>query len=107
MDKTAVLEVVDRFRLALERRGVRVERIILFGSQATQSASPQSDIDLIVISRDFADRNLWARIQMLSEAICDVWSPIEAMGKTPREWDEEDSPVMQFARQGVVIYQAA
>jgi predicted nucleotidyltransferase len=107
MDKATVLDVVDRFRVALERRGVRVERIVLFGSQAAGNASPHSDIDLVVISPDFADRNLWARIQMLSGAICDVWSPIEAVAKTPREWDEEDSPVMQFARQGVVIYQAA
>jgi predicted nucleotidyltransferase len=107
MDKATVLIVVDRFRVALERRGVRVQRIVLFGSQAAGNASAHSDIDLVVISPDFADRNLWARIQMLSEAICDVWSPIEAVGKTQREWDEEDSPVTQFARQGVVVYQAA
>ena len=107
MDQAAVLEVVDKFRLALERDGVHVERIILFGSHAVGGASRESDIDLVVISRDFADMNLWARIQVLSEAICAVWSPIEAVAKTPREWDEEDSLVVQFARQGKVIYQAA
>lgn len=107
MDKTAVLKTIEDFRVALEQKGVRVKRIVLFGSYATGTATRESDIDLVVISPDFSDKDLWARIEILSEAVCRVWSPIEAIASTPEEWEEGDSLALQFARQGEVVFAAA
>ncbi len=48
------VEVITReFVKALRSRNIRVEKAILFGSYATGQATPDSDIDIAVISPDF------------------------------------------------------
>jgi predicted nucleotidyltransferase len=56
MDKAAVVDIVHRFREGLEARGIDVQRLVLFGSYATDSGRKGSDIDVVVISRDFATK---------------------------------------------------
>jgi len=103
MDKSEVLSVVSRFREALEARGVRVEKVILFGSHASGTAQEGSDIDLVVVSRDFAGRPYWGRVETMAEAVAEVWEPIEAVGLTPEEWERGDSLVVEYARNGVSL----
>ena len=103
MDRGAVLDTVSRFRRALEARGIRVERIVLFGSHATGGAREGSDIDVVVVSEDFAGSSYWERLEILSDAIYDVFEPIEALAMTSEEWEEGASPVVEYARMGQVI----
>jgi predicted nucleotidyltransferase len=49
-----IKEIVNRFQKALQAQGINPERVILYGSYAKDTAREGSDIDLIVISRDFA-----------------------------------------------------
>lgn len=106
MDKHAVLDTIERFRLALAAHGVRCNRIILYGSHADGSAREGSDIDLVVISEDFRQASHWQRIESLSAAIYDVWRPIEAVGLTPEEWEKGEAAVVQYAAAGQVVYAA-
>ncbi|MEK7750588.1 MAG: nucleotidyltransferase domain-containing protein [Acidobacteriota bacterium] len=69
-------EIVDRFRRGLEARGIRPQKIILYGSHATGVATAVSDIDVVVISSDFFG------------------------------WDGGESFVVDFARNGEVLYAA-
>jgi predicted nucleotidyltransferase len=103
MDREQVLSIVSRFKKALEERGVRPERVILFGSHADGTAHEGSDIDLVVISEDFADRGYWDRIEVLAEAVAELWEPIEAIAMTPEEWEKGDSPLVEYARDGVSL----
>ena len=92
MDQIAVLKIVQRFRKALEARGVVPEKMILYGSHARGAAGEQSDIDLIVISRDFEHKTFWQRIDLLSD-----------VPMTPEEWETGDSPLVDFAKDGQVV----
>lgn len=103
MDQSAVLEVVGRFRKALEARGVVPEKMILYGSHARGTAGETSDVDLVVISRDFERKTFWQRIDLLSDAIYEVPEPIEAVAMTPEEWEAGDSPLVDFAKNGQVV----
>ena len=104
MDRRAVVEIVERFRKALEARGVKASRIILFGSHASGDAREGSDIDLVVVSEDFRRKDFWGRIDVLSEAIYEVFEPIEAIAMTPEEWERGDSDIVEYARQGELVY---
>ena len=104
MDKEAVLEIISRFRLALERRNVKVSKIILYGSYSAGNYDEGSDIDLVVVSDDFADKGYWERIDSLSDAIFELFEPIEAVAMTPEEWDNGDTQLVQFARKGELEY---
>jgi len=91
MDQSAAIKTVKLFKKALESANIRVERLILFGSHASNTAREDSDIDVVVISPSFTDKGYWERIDILSEAIYRVFAPIEASAFTPEEWQEEHS----------------
>ena len=104
MDKKNVIDVISRFRSALKASGIKIDRIILYGSWAKNTQSESSDIDLVVISEDFRNKNYWERIDILSAAIYKVFQPIEAVAMTPEEWEKEDSFIVTYARDGEVVY---
>ena len=106
MDKDSALKAVSRFRASLERQGVRISKLVLYGSFAQGTAKETSDIDLVVISEDFADKGYWERIDLLSDAIYEVFAPLEAVAMTPEEWERGDSFIVDYARSGEVVYAA-
>ena len=87
----------------METKGVRPQKIVLFGSYSTNTQREDSDIDLVVSSEDFADKDYWDRIDVLSAAIFAVFQPIEAIAMTPEEWERGDSLIVDFARNGEVV----
>jgi predicted nucleotidyltransferase len=106
MDKTAVLKVVAQFQKEIENRGIRPLKVILYGSYASESNLKGSDIDIVVISNDFKDKSYWERIDILSDAIYEVFAPIEAIAMTQDEWDNGDSFAADFARNGEILFAA-
>lgn len=106
MDKSSALEAIDRFRTILESKNITVNKIILYGSFAREDYRDDSDIDVIVISDDFVSFNYWERIDLLSEAIYEIFEPIEAVSFTSKEWESSHSFLVDYARDGEVVYAA-
>lgn len=104
MDKKTVLAIISDFRKAIESAGVKPEKILLYGSFATGNYRPDSDIDLVVISGDFEGKSYWERIDLLSCAIYEVFQPIEAIAMTPKEWEDGNSLIADYAKDGEVVY---
>ena len=104
MDKNSVLKIITDFKNTLESKGIKAEKIILFGSYANGQNREDSDIDLVVISSDFENKNYWERIDILSDAIYDIFEPIEATAFTPDEWNSRDSIITDFAQNGEVVF---
>ncbi|MBF0387496.1 MAG: nucleotidyltransferase domain-containing protein [Candidatus Omnitrophica bacterium] len=103
MGKKDILEILRLFRQTLEERGVHVERMILFGSWAAGTQREGSDIDVVVVSADFAGKDHWARIEAVSGAIYKVFAPIQAFTLTPEEWLSGKKNVCDFARGGELV----
>lgn len=106
MDKAAALGVINQFKTALESKSVSINKIILFGSYMTGKFKEGSDIDLVIISDDFKNKTYWERIDILSDAIYEVFKPIEAVALTSEEWEKGESMVIDYARNGEVVYAA-
>ena len=104
MDKRAVLDIISRFSKAIESGGIRIDKLILFGSYATGRYRQDSDIDIVVISRDFDDKDYWERIDILSSAIYQVFEPIEAVAMSLEEWESGQSLIVDYAKNGQVLY---
>ena len=104
MDQGTVLNIIEQFKCTLSDKGIRIDRIVLFGSHATNVQRPDSDIDIIVVSDSFKDMSYWQRIDILADAISDIFQPIEAIGMTNEEWDNKTFLVSEYARSGVDIY---
>lgn len=106
MDKAAALGVINQFKTALESKSVSINKIILFGSYMTGKFKEGSDIDLVIISDDFKNKTYWERIDIISDAIYEVFKPIEAVALTSEEWEKGESMVIDYARNGEVVYAA-
>ena len=104
MDKKAALKILARFRKAIESQRIKLDKLILFGSYATGANREGSDIDVVVISKDFAGKDYWERTEILSQAIYDVFEPIEAVALTPEEWENRESAIVEYARTGEIVY---
>lgn len=77
--------IVKRYRVELEKMGIRPTRILLYGSQATGIAREGSDIDLIVISSDWKKYSQRQRLELLGIAAARILEPVQAQGFTPGE----------------------
>jgi predicted nucleotidyltransferase len=80
-----IVDLITRYCEQLEDMGIRVERAILFGSHARNEAKDGSDIDVLIVSSDFASLNTRERLERLGIAAARLWHPIEAMASTPDE----------------------
>lgn len=104
---TSELEkIITRFRQELERSGIRCEQILLYGSYAHGKPREGSDIDLIVISKDWARFSFRERLEQLGIAAARILEPIQAQGFTPDEIEQHEiSPLweMILRREAVVI----
>jgi predicted nucleotidyltransferase len=53
MVKKAVRRVIQRFVEAVRREGIRVDKVILYGSYSRGTQREYSDIDVAIVSRDW------------------------------------------------------
>lgn len=109
MAKTApqLLERIRGYAAELERRGVPVERVVLFGSHARGAAKPDSDIDLAVFSETFGGAEHIEFSGVLSAAKWTTEPMIEAIGFHPAAL-QNVSPVSflhEIISTGQVVYQ--
>ena len=99
-------EQVRRF-LDYLRGQIVVERAILYGSSARGQTHAESDIDLAVLSPDFADLDLFSRLRLLLRAAWKAGAEwIEPIGYTPQEFDASQSGtfVREIKSHGIVVY---
>lgn len=88
MDRKHMVDLdaaVKKFVGELGKRNIHPEQIILYGSYASGTANEWSDIDLIVISKDFEKISPVERLTLLSYAAWPVQAGIEAQGYTLQE----------------------
>jgi uncharacterized protein len=82
------------------------EKIILFGSQASGQATPDSDIDLLVIM-PFDGHPLTQSAQMLKQL--NLMLPIDLLVSTPRHIEQrlaiDDTFIRAILENGIVLYE--
>ncbi|MDD5674613.1 MAG: nucleotidyltransferase domain-containing protein [Chitinivibrionales bacterium] len=103
MDKKTALEILNKFKASLERTGIPVHQMILFGSYATGTFTDDSDIDVVVVSEAFRELNHWQRIEKMTDALYELFQPIEPRALTPEEWESGESMTAAYARTSTLI----
>jgi len=103
-------KVVDNY-IKTVKKDIRVNGVFLFGSFAYGKPTKHSDVDLIVISPNFAKKEFWKRVDWLTRKRYNVADSIamDVIGYTPREFAniEKHSAIMAKAKKdGKWIYRA-
>lgn len=83
-------EIIKQYTSKLTELGIRVEGVILFGSYAKGHPREDSDIDLLVVSRDFETMNIRERLEILGVASARIMQPIQAKGYTLQEMESKE-----------------
>jgi predicted nucleotidyltransferase len=100
--KVLVLEKVKKYLNVLNRHSIKIEKAYLYGSYATGNYHKDSDIDIVLISRDFGGRRFsdWKRIAPLTE---DIDVRIEPMPYRPEDFTDSDPLAVEVMATGEEI----
>jgi uncharacterized protein len=102
IDEKILKQVVERVLSV-----AKPERIILFGSAATGATGADSDLDLLVIQRDFADQR--EESIRLRSALGELDIPVDIFAMTPERFAETKDIIGGLAypanKYGKVIYE--
>jgi len=85
-----IRRAISKYVQALDENGIHAQQVFLYGSHAKNRAHEDSDIDIIIVSEDFAAKNLLERLQSLGWARKNVPEPVQAYGFTPEEVEKRD-----------------
>ena len=106
MAKRKAIEATKFFEKYLVDSGLNISKIILFGSQAKGKQTKESDIDVIIISDDFRNKDIFERADITKDAeiktIKKFLIPFDIVTLTPEEF--ENSLFFEYAKKGEVIY---
>ena len=97
---------IQRF-LDYLRGQIAVERVVLYGSSARGQAHAESDIDLAVLSSDFASLDRFSRLCLLLRAAWKAGTDwIEPIGYTPQEFDTSQPGTFadEIKSHGIIVY---
>ncbi len=94
MVDTAVLKGVEKYLQSLTKAGIQVSFGVIFGSYASGTADPLSDIDLLVVSPDFDDVASREAVKKLWRIAARIDSRIEPIPCGEIQWQKDVSNVI-------------
>ncbi len=108
MDKGTVVAAIGCLKDILLAEGMHLDRIILFGSRTRGDEQEESDIDLLVISGDFAGKSIFERAALTKKAEITAMKryqvPFDIITLTEEEFETGGSLFAQFAEDGETVY---
>ncbi len=107
MVEKEVINTVVRYLGRVSSEGIPAVAGVIYGSFARGENSPESDIDLLVLSPAFDGRKDYEQAETLWEVTYDVDYRIEPIPVGVREFAErQDSPIIAIARREGIVVQA-
>jgi predicted nucleotidyltransferase len=102
-----ILEAVNFFSAVVRKNGVHIHDLILFGSSGTGTATPKSDIDIAIISSDFAGKDIFDRALMTKDAeiktVRRFKVALDVVTLTPEEYRDPTSLIASTLRKGIIV----
>ena len=88
-----IRNIALKFADILERQGIPVEKLIVFGSYVKNRAAEESDIDLCIVSPKFGKDPI-EELQFLFKQTRKIDTRIEPIPVSPQEYRESFSPLI-------------
>jgi uncharacterized protein len=102
-----VLDAVNFFSAVARKNGIHIHDLILFGSSGSGAASPQSDIDIAIVSTDFAGRDIFERALLTKDAeiqtVRKFRVALDVLTLTPEEYRDPTSIIAGTIRKGIIV----
>ena len=96
------LELASKFLKKLGEQGIKIESAYLFGSYAKGTEHEWCDIDIAVISSDFADNRFDERVNLMKLS-CDIDTRIEPVPFRPERFSDNDPLAYEIKKTGYLL----
>ncbi|OPX28410.1 MAG: hypothetical protein B1H08_05960 [Candidatus Omnitrophica bacterium 4484_171] len=107
MAERRIEEAVNLIKGFLERRQIKVERVVIFGSYAKGNYTKDSDIDVGIVSESFEDKDIFQKAEMLKGLnwllVERVNLPFDIVPISLEEWRQSSSLIVEFIKEGEVL----
>lgn len=99
-----VVKAIRRYLEVLNEHGIKAEKAILFGSHARGEARKDSDIDILVLAKEF-DKNRWKKDSLMWRLVRKADITIQPIPCGVKQFIEDDgSTIIEVARrEGIEI----
>jgi len=109
MAKKETIEIEKFLRESFQQRRITINKIVIFGSYARREERQDSDIDIIIVSKDFRDKDIFERVKLTNgihrELVKKIMKPLDIMYYSDIEWNKSYSLIINTAKQeGEIIY---
>ena len=108
MAKRKNIKAINILKELVKQRGMDVDKIVVFGSYARGEEKKGSDIDIIIVSRDFEDKDIFERVKLASglhrQLVEKTMMPADIMYYSPSEWEEGNSLIINQAKEEGIVY---
>jgi len=92
-----------------EKKGLTIQKIVIFGSFLKGIKKEDSDIDIIIVSKNFRDKGIFEKVELTSgignELVRKIQKPFDIMYYSDEEWEKGHSLIINAAKnEGELIY---
>ena len=108
MAKNSVIKAISFMKDRLKESGLNISKIVIFGSQARGNAKEESDVDVIIVSDDFSNKNIFKRAELTKDAeiltIRKFMIPFDIITLTTEELENDESLISGYAKGGRIVF---
>ena len=111
MDKKEIDLIKKTISSVLERNKIELNRLVLFGSYANDQQMEDSDVDLIIISKNFRNDNYFKRVDKVidlnSILVKTIKKPFDLLLYSDVEWNSSATLMIREAKKnGKTLYRS-
>jgi len=107
MSEKLIIKVRDILQNLCQQRGINISKIILYGSYAKKIQREDSDIDIIVISKNFRNKSIFEKAEITSgidrELVRRTQKPFDILYYSDIEWVNSNSLIIDEAKKNSKI----
>jgi predicted nucleotidyltransferase len=108
MAKKAIVKAKNILFKLLWDRNINVDKIIIYGSYARNTTRPESDIDMMVVSRDFRNKDIFQKVAMVrgihSDIVRQINKPVDLLFYSDKEWENGTSILINTAKNEGLVF---
>lgn len=108
MAKREIVKIIQILQKLFKEKGIELSKVVLFGSYAKEKKA-YSDIDIIVVSKDFRDKDIFEKVNIARgihrKLVKEIMKPFDIMYYSDEEWENGNSLIINSAKkEGVMAY---
>ncbi len=108
MVKEKQIKIVNLIKSILKDKGINVSGVIMFGSQIKGSAVKDSDVDIIILSKDFEGKGIFEKVKMAQglhrSLVKQLLMSFDILYYSPSEWRKGASLIIDIAKTHGIAY---